>query len=130
MKFLTLLFAALFGFVLASAEESSPAWIGTEDFSLSQETIGKIRVRAISNALVDLKLQEIGLQRAEKPDVQKLALIRAQQLGLQREIVRIAITTLEDDERRLSEKYLPEHPRMKAIHAEIELRKKELRTME
>jgi|GEM_PF-7105835 len=128
MRYSILLLAALIGSVTLGAEET-PLRLGTTDFSLTQEAIGKLRVEAIARALVDLKLQEIALARASKPDAEKLDLVRAQQLGLRKEIENITIAALEDDERRLSDKYLPEHPRMKAIRAEIEVRKAELKKL-
>lgn len=126
IKFIVALCAIQLSSGFTFAEEPSFPRLITGDFSLSQDSIGKIQVEAISHALVDLKLQEVALQRAAAPDPEKLGLVHAQQVALRDEIVRITIVTLEDDERRLSERYLPEHPRMKALRAEIELRKAEL----
>lgn len=128
MKLSFVIFALLLSGAAGFAEETTPR-IAPAEAPLSQETIGRIRVQAISQALVDLKLQEIALQRATSPDAEKLALVHAQQRGLEQEIVKIVLSTLEDEERRLSEKYLPEHPRMKSLRAEIEARKAELKKL-
>lgn len=128
MKLSLVIFALLLSGAAGFAEETAPR-IAPAEAPLSQETIGRIRVQAISQALVELKLQEIALQRAASPDAEKLALVHAQQRGLEQEIVKIVLSTLEDEERRLSEKYLPEHPRMKSLRAEIEARKAELKKL-
>lgn len=128
MKFSLFVCTILWSSAVVLAEDT-PSRSGVADSVLAQETIGRIRVQAISQALVELKLQEIALQRAATPNVEKLGLVRAQQVGLQQEIVKITLSTLEDEERRLSEKYLPEHPRMKSLRAEIEARKAELKKL-
>lgn len=87
---------------------------------LRDDGAARIRVEAISRALVDLKLQEVAATRGSSVDTDKVALLRSQQAALEQEITKIEIAALQSEERRLKERYLPEHPRMRAIRAEIE----------
>ena len=93
--------------------------------ALCPTAIAKIRIAEISRALTELKLQEVASR--EDPSGQgRVKTILAQSAELEREILRLAIWALEDEDRRLSSRYLDAHPKRRALKAEIAARRNDL----
>jgi hypothetical protein len=88
-----------------------------------------IRAQTISHALVELKLQEVTLSRAESPDREKLALVREQQRIMELELEALvpqSVSGLEQKYNELLRTLKPKHPAMIALRTEIERRKSDL----
>ena len=88
----TLLIAVVFaGFACAFAEEiPSPK----QEVAVSASNIAQIKAQEFARALVELKLQEVALSRANPIDEEKLALVHAQQAALNEELVKLAVAPL------------------------------------
>lgn len=84
-------FAAVFtGFACAYADDAPKP-----DASAVSSVVVQAKAQAFSRALVELKLQEVALGRAQPVDQEKLALVRAQEVALNEELVKLAAAPLE-----------------------------------
>jgi hypothetical protein len=107
------------------ATEFSPTGSNFSDEYVTATTVAKIRIQEISRVLTELKVQEIAL-KSEGKDQSKLGVVLAQEAELERELLRVTIWALEDEDRMLAQRYLSEHPKRKALRDEIEARKADL----
>ncbi|MDQ3623736.1 MAG: hypothetical protein M3463_14805, partial [Verrucomicrobiota bacterium] len=123
MKTTLLLTASIAGFFSALAAETPTRQ--EQPPPLTAIEIAQTKAQELSRVLVQLKLQEVAIQRATPVDNDSLALIRAQQKAIDQDLLDIALAPLEFELKRASSSHRSGHP----ILVEIQERIKKTKTI-